>query len=211
MSLEYLKKLVRPVRSLQRRVKKQYVTSLISNDIQVTKRELVLVDRSRYSVQMTIWGRQALEFAADAAAEPVIVAKGVKVSDFNGRSLSLYSSSMMQIDPDLDEAHALKGWYRNEGRNESFSSHANMGVRSEVSERKDERKTLGQVKDEGLGMGDTPDYFTTLATIVFIRQENIAYPSCRSANGCKKKLVEDGNGQWRCEKCDTSWDRPQYR
>jgi replication factor A1 len=175
----------------------------------VTKRELVLVDRSRYSVQMTIWGRQALEFSA--APDSVIVAKGVKVSDYNGRSLSLYSSSMLQIDPDLEEAHALNGWYRNEGRNEQFSTHANAGVRSENNDRKEDRKTLGQVKDEGLGMGDTPDYFTTLATIVFIRQENIAYPSCRNPNGCRKKVVEDGNGQWRCEKCDTSWDSPSYR
>ena len=37
---------------------------------------------------MTIWGRQAQEFAAPP--ESVIAVKGVKVSDFNGRSY-LYS------------------------------------------------------------------------------------------------------------------------
>jgi replication factor A1 len=184
-------------------------SELPSSNNQVTKRELVLVDRSLYSVRMTIWGRQALDFSA--APDSAIVGKGVKVNEFSGRSLSLQSSSMMQIDPDLEEAHALSGWYRNEGRNETFSTHAGMGVRSEAGDRKEERKTLTQVKDEGLGMGETPDYFTSLATIVFIRQENISYPACRSINGCKKKVVEDGNGQWRCEKCDTSWDRPQHR
>jgi len=119
---------------------------------------------------------------------------------------------MMQIDPDIDEAHALNGWYKNVGRNEAFATHRDIGRgQGEGGERKtEERKTLGQVKDEGLGMGETPDYFTSLATVVFIRQENISYPGCRS-EGCKKKVVEDGNGQWRCERCDKSWDAPLHR
>jgi replication factor A1 len=175
----------------------------------VTKRELILVDRSNYSVQMTIWGRQAQDFSSPP--ESVIAVKGAKVSDFNGRSLSLFSSSMMQIDPDIDEAHALSGWYKNQGRNESFTSHQGIGTRSEGGERKgEERKTLGEVKDEGLGMGETPDYFTSKATVVFIRQENISYPGCRT-EGCRKKVVEDGSGQWRCEKCDMSWETPLHR
>lgn len=158
---------------------------------------------------MTIWGRQAQEFSAPP--ESVIAVKGVKVSDFNGRSLSLFSSSMMQIDPDIEEAHALLGWYKNVGRNEAFSTHASIGVRTESGERKqDDRKTLAQVKDEGLGMGETADYFTCLATIVFIRHENVSYPACRT-EGCKKKVMDDGSGQWRCERCDKSWDAPLHR
>lgn len=174
----------------------------------VTKRELVLVDRSGYSVQMTIWGRQAQEFSAPA--EVVIAAKGVKVSDFGGRSLSLISGSMMQIDPDLEEAHTLGGWYKNVGRTENFTTHAGSARSEGGGMRNEERKTLGQVKDENLGMGETPDYFATLATIVFIKQENVSYPACRS-EGCQKKVVEDGNGQWRCERCDKSWDSPLHR
>jgi len=178
----------------------------------VTKRELIIVDRSGYSVQMTIWGRQAQEFSSPP--ESIIAVKGAKVSDFNGRSLSLFSSSMMQIDPDLEEAHSLSGWYKNVGRNEHFSTHA--GLRTEGGgmggdgKRVDTRKTLAAVKDEGLGMGEAPDYFSCLATVVFIRQENVSYPACRS-EGCKKKVVEDGSGQWRCERCDKSWDSPLHR
>jgi replication factor A1 len=72
------------------------------------------------------------------------------------------------------------------------------------------RKTLGQVKDEQVGMGETPEYFSCLATVVFIRQENVSYPACRT-EGCRKKVVEDGSGQWRCERCDKSWDTPLNR
>lgn len=163
-------------------------------------------------MQLTIWNRQAQEFSAPP--ESVIAVKGVKVSDFGGRSLSLFSSSMMQIDPDIEEAHTLNGWYKNVGRNENFSTHATVGMTNDSSaggeRRNDERKTLGQVKDEGLGMGENPDYFNSLATVVFIRQENVSYPACRS-EGCKKKVVEDGSGQWRCERCDKSWDKPDHR
>ena len=163
-------------------------------------------------MQLTIWNRQAQEFSAPP--ESVIAVKGVKVSDFGGRSLSLFSSSMMQIDPDIEEAHTLNGWYKNVGRNENFSTHATVGMSNDSSaggeRRNDERKTLGQVKDEGLGLGENPDYFNSLATVVFIRQENVSYPACRS-EGCKKKVVEDGNGQWRCERCDKSWDKPDHR
>jgi replication factor A1 len=174
----------------------------------ITKRELVLVDRSGYSVQLTIWSRSASEFSAPPSS--VIAVKGVKVSDFNGRSLSLFSSSMMLIDPDIDEAHTLAGWYKNVGRNETFQSHAS-GVPSVGGDRSNEdRKTLAHVKDEGLGMQEAPDYFSCVATVVFIKQENVSYPSCRS-EGCKKKVVEDGSGEWRCERCDKSWDKPEYR
>jgi replication factor A1 len=159
---------------------------------------------------MTIWGRQAQEFSSPP--ESIIAVKGAKVSDFNGRSLSLFSSSMMQIDPDLDEAHSLAGWYKNVGRSESFQTHASLRGEGggEGGRRVDVRKTLGQVKDEQVGMGETPEYFSCLATVVFIRQENVSYPACRT-EGCRKKVVEDGSGQWRCERCDKSWDTPLNR
>lgn len=159
---------------------------------------------------MTIWGRQAQEFSSPP--ESIIAVKGAKVSDFNGRSLSLFSSSMMQIDPDMEEAHSLSGWYKNVGRNEHFSTHASLRGEGPVGGgmKMDVRKTLAEVKDEGLGMGEAPDYFSCLATVVFIRQENVSYPACRT-EGCKKKVVDDGAGQWRCEKCDKSWDTPLHR
>ncbi|GKZ52122.1 replication factor A protein 1, partial [Aspergillus brasiliensis] len=70
------------------------------------KRELVMVDNTGFSVRLTIWGTTALNF--NALPESVIAFKGVKVSDFGGRSLSLLSSGSMAVDPDIEEAHKLK-------------------------------------------------------------------------------------------------------
>ncbi|KAI0019352.1 replication factor-A protein [Xylariomycetidae sp. FL0641] len=178
------------------------------------KRELTLVDNSRYSVRLTIWGKTATSFSAQP--ESVVAFKGVKVSDFGGRSLSLLSSGTINVDPDIVEAHKLKGWYETEGRTENFSTHQTMASVGAATGRPDQTKNILQVKDENLGMEDT-SYFNVKATIVYIKQENFCYPACSCTGckqcdrGCSKKVVDQGDGTWRCERCDINHARPQYR
>ena len=174
------------------------------------KRELTLVDNTGYSVRLTIWGNTATNF--DVTPESVVAFKGVKVSDFGGRSLSLLSSGSMSVDPDIDDAHKLKGWYDAQGKNDNFQSHASMGGSlGAAGGRGDATKTIMQVKEENLGMSETADYFITKATIIYIKQDNpVSYPACLS-EGCNKKVVETDPGQWRCERCDKTHPKPEYR
>ncbi|KAK1995464.1 replication factor-a protein 1 [Colletotrichum falcatum] len=171
------------------------------------KRELTLVDDTNYSVRVTIWGKSATNF--DAKPESVVAFKGTKVSDFGGRSLSLLSSGTMSIDPDIPDAHRLKGWYDSSGRNDTFSNHNNMASMGNATGRKDQDKSILQVKEENLGM-EQQDYFNLKATIVYIKQDNFAYPACMN-EGCSKKVTDMGDGTWRCEKCDVSHPKPEYR
>lgn len=175
------------------------------------KRDLTMVDSTGYSVRVTIWGKTATDF--DASPEQVVAFKGTRVSDFNGgRSLSLLSSGTMAIDPDIAEAHQLKGWYDSSGRNENFATHINNASAGAATRGgSDQARTIGQVKDAELGFGENPDYFNVKATIVHIRQEpSFCYPACRS-EGCNKKVTDMGDGTWRCEKCNINHDRPEYR
>ncbi len=171
------------------------------------KRELTLVDDSGFSVRTTIWGKTAVEF--DAKPESVVAFKGVRVSDFGGRSLSLLQSGTMAIDPDITEAHHLKGWYDSAGQAEKFASHNTMGAAGAAGGRTEVSKTIAQVRDENLGMDDAA-YFTLKATVVFIKQETFAYPAC-SSEGCQKKVTDNGDGTWRCEKCDVNFPDALYR
>ncbi|KAH8881580.1 replication factor-A protein [Thozetella sp. PMI_491] len=171
------------------------------------KRELTIVDDTGFSVRVTIWGKTATAF--DAAPESVVAFKGTRVGDFGGRSLSLLSSGTMAVDPDIPEAHKLKGWYDASGRNDSFSTHNNMSSMGTATGRKDETKVISQIKDENLGM-ENVDYFTLKATVVYIRQETFAYPACRT-EGCNRKVTATGDGGWRCEKCDITHEKPTYR
>ncbi|KAI1005816.1 Replication factor A protein 1 [Podosphaera aphanis] len=171
------------------------------------KRELTVVDDSGYSVRLTIWGKTALSF--DANLESIVALKGCKVNDYGGRSLSLLSSGSLTIDPDIAEAHKLRGWYDSQGRRETFASHSNSASTGMAGGRRYEIKTIAQALDENLGMSEN-DYFSTKATISYIKRENPAYPACLN-NNCNKKLVDMGDGSWRCEKCDMSHPRPEYR
>lgn len=49
----------------------------------IPKRDLTLVDKSGFSVRMTLWGKQAEQYNA-AESNPIIAFKGVKVGDFGG-------------------------------------------------------------------------------------------------------------------------------
>ncbi|KAL2435561.1 Replication factor A protein 1 [Exophiala dermatitidis] len=173
------------------------------------KRELTLVDNTGYSVRMTIWGKTAASF--DVQPGSVVAFKGVKVSDFGGRSLSLLSSGSMTANPDMPEAHKLKGWWESHDRPGNFSTHENVqGAVSGLGSRSDPFKTISQVKEEQLGMSEKPDFFSIKATVHYIKQEPFAYPACLS-EGCNRKVVEIDPGQWRCEKCDTTHPKPEYR
>lgn len=173
-----------------------------------SKRELTLADDSQTSVRLTIWGKTAESF--EAPLESIIAFKGVKVSDFGGRSLSLLSSGSMMVDPDIDEAHKLRGWFNAVGQNVTFSTHQNMaGAASGGS--KNETKFISQVIEEESYLQDTPTYLTIRASVVYIKNTGpMAYPAC-STQGCNKKVIEEEPGQWRCEKCQVSFPQPNYR
>jgi replication factor A1 len=76
--------------------------------------------------------------------------------------------------------------------------------------RSDVYKTIEQVRDENLGMSETPDFFTLKATTIYIKPENFAYAACLT-EGCNKKVVEIDSGQWRCERCDKTHPHANWR
>ncbi|KKA31158.1 hypothetical protein TD95_005330, partial [Thielaviopsis punctulata] len=184
------------------------LTSLVSKNTgkPFEKREVTIVDDTNYSVRVTVWGKTANTF--DGCPEQVVAFKGVKVSDFGGKSLSLLSSGSMVLDPDHESAHRLKGWYDAQGRTDSFLTHNNMASAGAATGRVQVLKLISQIKEENLGM-EQDDYFDVRGTVVFIRQENFAYPACPTER-CNKKVIMDGDS-WRCEKCNMSHDRPQFR
>lgn len=58
-------------------------------------REVQMVDSTNTEVNLTLWGKTGEEF--DASSQPVVALKGVKLSDFGGRSLGTISSTVIQV------------------------------------------------------------------------------------------------------------------
>ena len=48
---------------------------------------------------MTLWGKTSEDF--DASSQPIVALKGVKLSDFGGRSLGSLGSTVMQVKKQL--------------------------------------------------------------------------------------------------------------
>ncbi|KAJ7766814.1 hypothetical protein B0H16DRAFT_1687022 [Mycena metata] len=176
---------------------------------EITKRELTLVDTSGFSVRMTLWGKQAEQFNSP---EAVIAFKSVKVGDYGGRSLSFFSSSTMTVNPDIPAAHILRGWYDENGKNVAYQAHQSTGgagsagggpgfVRSEI-------RSLSEIKQIEL-KDDQNQYFSTRATIVFMKPDSLWYAACQKPD-CNKKVTDD-SGSWRCDKCNQTWPKPKYR
>ncbi|KAH9180401.1 replication factor-a protein [Lactarius sanguifluus] len=180
---------------------------MTKNNKTAQKRDLKIVDDSQYDVRLTLWGKQAEQYSTPV--DTVIAFKGVRVGDYQGRSLSLLSSGSVAVSPDIPEAHALKGWYVDGGAQMTFTSHSQAGLSSGSGGtiNRDEMRTIFDVKEAQLGMSDKADFFSTRATIMHIKTDNLVYPACPT---CNKKTTESHDG-WRCEKCDRSYEKPEYR
>ncbi|KAK2110569.1 hypothetical protein P7K49_010315 [Saguinus oedipus] len=57
---------------------------------------------------------------------------------------------------------------------------------------------------------EKPDYFSSVATVVYLRKENCMYQACPTQD-CNKKVIDQQNGLYRCEKCDTEFPSFKYR
>ncbi|KAM3162701.1 Replication protein A subunit [Lachancea thermotolerans] len=174
------------------------------------RRDIILVDDSGYSVNVGLWGQQALEFNLPEGS--VVAIKGGRVTDFNGKGLSMGFNSTMHPSPEVPEAYAIKGWYDSVGRNAQFHSlkqepgagggNAARFIANRIS--------IAKAQADNLGMSERGDYFSIKAAVSYLRVDNLAYPACANEN-CNKKVIEEPDGTWRCEKCDANHPEPQFR
>ena len=173
---------------------------------EMRKRDIHLVDDSNTMVCLTLWGTEAEDF--DGSNNPVVAVKGARIGEFNGgKNLSTLSSTVMQVDPDIPEAHRLRGWFKTIGCNEDMKSVSRaFGGANNTS---GPLITFKEAADLELGHRGT-DMYVIKATVNMIRIENALYKSCPS-EGCKKKLIDQANDMYRCEKCDKEYPNFRYR
>ncbi|KAG2491292.1 hypothetical protein HYH03_010298 [Edaphochlamys debaryana] len=190
------------------------------------KRSLVLRDDSGRSIELTLWGPlvnnpgDTIEQMVRGGARPVLVAKAVRVGDFNGKSLSTVGASVLRLDPmDLQEVQRLRQWYDAGGRTQVVA--ALTGAGGGGGGRSDRRCTFQAIKDERLGTGPKPDWTTVSAVVDMVKTDDskggpsaVVYPACpHDFNGrsCQKKMMDIGGGNWNCERCGYSTESPAWR
>ncbi|KAL0108123.1 hypothetical protein PUN28_015019 [Cardiocondyla obscurior] len=174
---------------------------------ELIKRDVNIVDDSGMMVSVTLWGKQAEEF--DCPESAILAIKGGRIGEFNGgKSLSLLSSSVLEKNPDLPEAHRLRGWYTTHGHAENTRS---LSKTSGSGSFNAPLYTFEEATEARLGEQlNTTDSFAVVASINMIRVENSIYKAC-PVEGCKKKLIDQSNGVFRCEKCNKEFPNFIYR
>eukprot|EP00252_Welwitschia_mirabilis_P017167 TRINITY_DN38089_c0_g1_i1.p1 TRINITY_DN38089_c0_g1~~TRINITY_DN38089_c0_g1_i1.p1 ORF type:complete len:797 (+),score=128.77 TRINITY_DN38089_c0_g1_i1:128-2518(+) len=191
----------------------QSAVILRKNGMETQKRTLQLKDKSGCSVELTMWGGfcnnegEKLQELFDAGANPILAVKAGRISDFSGKSVGTISSTQLFINPDLPDAHSLKAWFEREGKDIASQSITKEAPKTEI------RKTVSQIKDEGLGKSDKPDWILVRATLSFIKVDNFCYTACplwRGDRQCNKK-VSNYDGTWHCDACGQSFPECNYR
>ncbi|KAJ8459954.1 hypothetical protein OPV22_032880 [Ensete ventricosum] len=194
------------------------VTILRKNGMETQRRILNLKDVSGRSVELTLWGDfcnregRQLQEKLNSGLFPALAVKAGKVSDFSGKSVGTISSTQLFIDPDLPETCILREWF--DGGGKDASSHSISKDMMPGLALNDNRKTVSQIKDEGLGRGNKPDWVTVKATISFIKTDNFCYTACPLLIGdrpCNKKVTKLASGNWCCDRCSKEFEECDYR
>lgn len=178
---------------------------------ELTKREITLVDDSNASINCTLWGKQAEDF--DGSENPVVLVKSAKLGDYNGRTLSVGTATVFQVNPDIPEAHRLRGWFDQGGNDlcvKELSNQTGMSSSGGTMMTQSNWKTLDKMKTENLGMQDKPDYFSMKGTVLYSKKDNSMYMAC-PGEGCNKKVIDQNDGTYRCEKCQKNYQDFKWR
>ncbi|KAI5320123.1 hypothetical protein L3X38_039831 [Prunus dulcis] len=188
------------------------------NGMETQRRIVNLRDWSGKSVELTLWGDvcnregQRLEDMLASGLFPVLAVKAGKINDFSGKSVGTIHSTQLFINPDIPDSYSLREWFDQGGKDTASVSISKDivpgGSKNEI------RKTVSQIKDEGLGRSDKPDWVTVKATISFIKTDSFCYTACPLMIGdrqCNKKVSRSGNRGWQCDRCDQEFEECDYR
>ncbi|KAI4471655.1 replication factor a 1 rfa1 [Holotrichia oblita] len=172
---------------------------------ELKKKELTLVDHTDNAISVTLWGQEAENF--DGTSNPIIAIKGAKVGEFGGgKNLGTTMNGILKINPDIPEAHRLRGWYDNSGMHKEMKNlSARTGGNFDA-----QWMNFKEVREQNLGHSERGDYFQVCATILLLRSESILYKAC-PVEECNKKVVDMENGMFRCEKCCREYPNFKYR
>lgn len=167
---------------------------------ELKKRDVALVDDSQAEISLTLWGREAEEFAGVTGS--AIILKKAKVSGYNGRSLNASVGCSIQLDPNHVASQRLKEWY------EESKDNLQLTTLTTTTSRDTPYKMLFQVIHE-VTHSEQPVFANVRVTFMNLLKTS-SYDSCPT-DRCKKRVMDMNNGSFRCEKCNKDIDTPVKR
>lgn len=175
---------------------------------ELKKRGVTIVDMSRHSIGVALWGEAAESFAG--VKGDIFATKAARVNTYAGRSASAGDSVF--LNPDIPESKKIRNWYANlldcnfTALTQSMDGSQGGG---------DQWKTLMQMLDLEqtkiiTASGQQSALYAKVKAMLMAVGKNPVYKCCPTEN-CGKKLVETQSGELKCDKCQQTYSTYKYR
>ncbi|KJP87046.1 hypothetical protein AK88_03332 [Plasmodium fragile] len=151
------------------------------------KRDIVLIDDSKETIAVTLWGEHALQIEEEYLKDNSIICfKYVKVGEWQGKKLESHPKTKIDINPAIDRANMLNNWW-NSNKQSLYSS---LNISTSVWNI-DVQKTIEEIKrDVNLANEDALSgkgiVFTAFGFIDHIYNSIPVYSACPD---CNKKMI----------------------
>lgn len=174
---------------------------------ELKKRNITIVDMSRHTISVTIWGDQAESFSG--LMDDIFVTKAARVGTYGGRSAS--AGDCFFINPDIPECRKLKNWYQSL-LDKNFTA---LTQSQESGGSSDQWRYIGDCLDiektrELIRLDQQSALYSKTRATIFSVGKNPVYKCCPQ-EGCGKKLMDTQNGELKCEKCQQTYSNYKYR
>eukprot|EP00923_Selenidium_pygospionis_P054799 GHVN01095437.1.p1 GENE.GHVN01095437.1~~GHVN01095437.1.p1 ORF type:complete len:461 (-),score=39.99 GHVN01095437.1:102-1325(-) len=196
------------------------VTPVTSITIKATgqpkeKRELTLIDDTNCSIDLTLWGDKCKLDEDLISSQPVVACKGVRVGDYQGRSLSTGYGSQLDFNPqDQPDGLALHSWWIAHGKSiEPQKMTASPIPRDET--RVTIEELTQQAAQQPTLLQEKGIYFATTTTVMPLDSSNkyfwVACPDCNRK--VQDQSADEGGdpgsyGGFFCPNCSKNVDVP---
>jgi replication factor A1 len=184
------------------------VSSIMSKtkNKELKKRNVTIVDMSRHTISITIWGEASETFSGIVG--DVFVTKAARVGTYGGRSAS--AGDCMFVNPEIPEVRKIRNWYSNL-IDQNFT---HLTTDQAAPGSGDSWKCLAQLNDltqmrNLISSGTTAQYSRCKAMLMAVGR-NPVYKCCQN-EGCGKKLVDTQSGDMECPKCNQTFSHAKYR
>ncbi len=176
-------------------------------------KKLLIGDISKYKIEFSLWRIHA---STEVKISDILLIKNVKVGEFNGKNLSTFDETSIQVNPpkSIPEVMELENFLKNyKGEFNDLDDINDLNQRK-IKDRDNDNYDTVYIKD-ALDSIDTIDDSITISKVCatvtqIMHNEKNYYIGCSDRN-CKRKLIyEEDKNIYLCPNCKRTYDNPNY-
>ena len=172
-------------------------------------KKIIIGDISKYKIELSLW---RIHSSIDVKLFDVLLIKNVKVGEFNGKNLSTFDETIIEINP----SNSIKEVYEiNDFMKHYKGDFFELEDLNEYKKYKDnERYNIVYIKDtlDSVNEIEEINSFTKISATItqIIHNEKNYYMGCADKN-CKRKLIyNEENNNYMCPSCKKYYINPTY-